>query len=414
MNAEENIPGDTNQVFLALCYSGKVLGLASFEELNSTIFCDSISVSVEDMEPTITNLKMSFQPTMFLLHPKIIANKSLLDLILAGVDGSPNEYRFKVLKSSVWNENTSRRLIHTCLEIRSPTGRVEASSYQQLSCLLDLETEHARQAIGAIVAYMQETVFKLDGGKVIVSGVRKFVLESFMRIDAASFNALQIFAEEIHPNVMKGKGRSKEGFSLFGLFDRTHSLPGRLRLRDWMTRPFCDKARIEHRQRGVALTSRQCNRDFVAAMSGLLRHFHDLPRLILRVKKVEATHLEWCKIHTSLVSGGRMLESIEHFTQSPLTDPEDSAYIQELCTGLDSAVVHQLTFALQSAIDFAETESTGSVVFREAHDAQLDRMRQVYDQLESLLAQAAHRVLEIVPLLQVVFLPLFATHVSAS
>lgn len=392
---------DKEQVFVALCFSNKVLGLAAFEEMNGTIFCDSINVSVDDMEPTITNLKISLQPTMFLLHPKIIANKSLLDLILSGMDGSANEYRFKILKSSVWNEKASHRLIHTCLEIRSASNGSGSSSYQQLSCLLNLESEHARQAIGAIIAYMQETVFKLDGGKVIVSGVRKFSQETYMRLDVASCNALQIFAEEIHPNVMKGKGRSKEGFSLFGLFDRTHSLPGRARLRDWMSRPYCDKAHIEHRQRGVALASRQCNRDFVAAVSALLRHFHDLPRLVLRVKKVEATHVEWCKIHTSLVAAGRVLESVEHFVHSPLTDPEDAAYLQELCESLEPAQLHHLTCTLQSAIDFAETENSGAVVFREAYDLPLDRMRQVFDHLETHLTEAARRVLEIVPLLQV-------------
>ena len=42
---------------------------------------------------------------------------------------------------------------------------------------------------------------------------------------------MQIFAEEIHPNVIKGPGRSKEGFSIFGLFDRTQSISGAGKIR---------------------------------------------------------------------------------------------------------------------------------------------------------------------------------------
>lgn len=397
------ISNETEQVFIALCFFGKVLGMASFEELNNTIFCDSVSVSTDEMEDTLTNLKLEFKPTIFLLHPKIIANKSLLDLILSGIDGSPNEYRFKVLKSSIWNERSYHRLIHNCLVIRSGSNGIGASTFQQLSCMLNLESEQSRQAIGAVIAYMQETVYKLDGGQVVVSAVRKYTPKSFLRIDISSFNALQIFSEEIHPNVMKGKGRSKEGFSLFGLFDRTHSLPGRSRLKDWMARPYCDKVRIEHRQQGVAVTSRPCNRDFVVAISSLLRHFHDVPRLILRVKKVEATSSDWSKINTSLIAGCRMLESIEHFVNIPLTEHDDAAYLQDMCNLLNPAQLGQLATTLQSAIDFTETDANGSVVFREAYDQQLDHLRHVYDHLETHLVQAAHKILDIVPLLQVIY-----------
>ena len=45
--------------------------------------------------------------------------------------------------------------------------------------------------------------------------------------------------------------RKKEGFSIFGLFDRTSSLPGRARLHHWMLNPFCDKERILFRQNGM-------------------------------------------------------------------------------------------------------------------------------------------------------------------
>jgi DNA mismatch repair ATPase MutS len=69
-----------------------------------------------------------------------------------------------------------------------------------------LEEEHSRQALGAMISYCQETVFKLDDGKVTVSGVKQIAQESYLRMDAASFRALHIFAEDIHPNVIKGKG----------------------------------------------------------------------------------------------------------------------------------------------------------------------------------------------------------------
>lgn len=65
-----------------------------------------------------------------------------------------------------------------------------------------------------------------------------------------------------------GAGRSKEGFSVFALLDRTKSLPGRKRLkyavcfylsdvmlsRSWFNAPYSSTELILDRQRGVTMT----------------------------------------------------------------------------------------------------------------------------------------------------------------
>jgi DNA mismatch repair ATPase MutS len=63
--------------------------------------------------------------------------------------------------------------------------------------------------------------------------------------------------------VIKSKGKSKEGYSLFAMFDRTKSLPGRTTLRTWMLRPFCDKAQIMRRQSGVAMVMEPDHSDYI-------------------------------------------------------------------------------------------------------------------------------------------------------
>lgn len=393
---------ESEQSIIALCYARNCLGLACYEEVSNSICCDALHVPIEDVEQTVMNIKVSLRPTMFLLHPKLLANKPLLDMVLSGIDGSPEAYRFKVLKSSAWNDRICSATIHNSLSIRMGGALVSGTAqYLQMASMVDFESEQCRQALGALVAYMQESVFKLDGGKVTVTALKSFAQESCLQIDQSSLNALQIFAEEVHPNVMKGKGRSKEGFSLFGLFDRTNSLPGRQRLRDWMTRPLCDKAKILHRQKGVALVVRQSNRDFVAGSCGLLRHFHDLPRLLLRVKKVEAGYVEWCSIHTSLATAQKLLDHVGAYVENPMTDTDDGNYLRTLFERICVGALHQLSHTLQSALDVPQSKVEGAVVFREGYDAVLDRLRQTFDHLETHLVRAAHQVLEVVPLLQV-------------
>ena len=43
----------------------------------------------------------------------------------------------------------------------------------------------------------------------------------------------------------------------------------------------------------------------------------------------------------------------------------------------------------------------GTTCIKDGYDDQLDHIRNIYDTLETFLTQAAHQILEIVPLLQV-------------
>jgi DNA mismatch repair ATPase MutS len=66
-----------------------------------------------------------------------------------------------------------------------------------------------------------------------------------------------------------------------------------------------------------------------------------------------------------------------------------------------SQTPHTVFDKLQRAVDPEASMEGGSTSIRDGYDSQLDRLRNIYDSLESFLTQAAHQVLQIVPLLQV-------------
>jgi hypothetical protein len=188
------------------------------------------------MEDVLAKIKMAADPTLFLIHPTILSNKSLLDLLVCGIDGVPDTYRHTTMKSSSWNaeaalEMMCSKLSVTMFEGAAADGHNSRRSYLHLASAIDLESMQLKQSVGALLNYLQANVFNMDSGVIIVSDVRQLELVSYLRIDSCTFRALQIFFQDQHPEVIKGVGRSKEGFSLFGLFDRTKSLPGRQCLR---------------------------------------------------------------------------------------------------------------------------------------------------------------------------------------
>lgn len=50
--------------------------------------------------------------------------------------------------------------------------------------------------------------------------------------------------------------------------------------------PFCNRRKILERQDGVAMAVRADNIDFLSSIIKYLRKIHDLPKLILKIKKV--------------------------------------------------------------------------------------------------------------------------------
>jgi DNA mismatch repair ATPase MutS len=53
-------------------------------------------------------------------------------------------------------------------------------------------------------------------------------------------------------------------------------------LRGWLSTPFYSRDKILERQDGVEMVTRSCNAEFVGDLVKLLRHTHDLPKLLLR------------------------------------------------------------------------------------------------------------------------------------
>lgn len=185
---------------------------------------------------------------------------------------------------------------------------------------------------------------------------------------------------------------------MFSLLDRTSSLPGRNRLRDWMARPLCDLQAISKRQQAVALMARTDQTDFIQTLSGHLKHLHDLPRLLMRIKKVEANYLDWCRLHASL---GTIIDIILY-----LQDCEQYEYNQEsgstntltnVCGDFDVAPLHRARVLLQNWIDFDQSIEEKDVVIVQGKDSLLDSKRDLFQNLERYLTQAAKAILSLTP-----------------
>jgi DNA mismatch repair ATPase MutS len=148
---------------------------------------------------------------------------------------------------------------------------------------------------------------------------------------------------------------------------------------------------------------------------GLLRHLHDVPRLVLRIKKVQASYGDWCKLYSSIAYGVQVVDILLQFLRANASggtsgssamagaaSTSEVEYIQSLVGLLNMRHVREVLQAMTLAVDFDASESTGALTMRTGYDQRLDELRSLYDNLEEHLVGAAHKVLDIVPLLQVI------------
>lgn len=91
---------------------------------------------------------------------------------------------------------------------------------------------------------------------------------------------------------------------------------------------------------------------------------------------------------------------MSHFSAQRDKAVEHRQYIEELLLPMSMSSIQLVHRLVTEAIDPKESAATQSVYIRPGYDEQLDRERELFDNLEGELTAAAHRVLEQVPLLQ--------------
>lgn len=468
-----------SDIIMALSFSNNTLGLACFHESRNTILLSSYQLSSGDADNVLRMIKLTMSPTIFLLHPNILMNIGLHHLIVKPLEEEEsdptrqnhdtptgdisteinekrkNEYPFKSLRSTSWQEYKLVEIIQDtlqvghCRRLRNPSSHQTTSSgrsiiptnryltqlnesrltdnrwsdksdvvdnrndtdhsmvftgidlYNLISRTVDIDKLQIRQALVALVIYLKETKYQyLLDDRIVLNDILPFPDHAYLQIDNNTFRSLQIFCEEIHPNWIRGKGRNKEGFSLFGLFDRTNSLIGRKKLREWMLKPFIDREKILSRQIGIDFVIHNNNREYIKMISKQLKHFGDISLIIVRIKKAQSSFKDWCKLHTSLISGTKCFYILIDLLNSQNIDEDSKSFIQGVINAVNLDIISMIAERLSLMLDFVESERQQRVVINKGIDPELDDKRMLFDELEDVMYMTATELLKSVPILE--------------
>lgn len=201
--------GEVFQNFVSICTVGNKLAVAHYDEAMNEIHAMCMPAREETLPETLHRVKLKCAPTIFILHPRVLSNKPLLDLILQDVDGEPDGYRYISLKASDWNDDNALHLLCTKIKLRSkgfspPLNYQE--TYTRLAAMIDLQEPTLLKSLGGLINYMRNTLYHLDdeSGTISINDLTSMSLAPHLVVDSQSVRALQISLEDLHPNVIKG------------------------------------------------------------------------------------------------------------------------------------------------------------------------------------------------------------------
>ena len=457
-------PPDTEPALRVLSFyeQGPRIAFACYaEDDNEIVFEDVRANTGEDTERIVRGVLLETRPNLILVSNKVVANAPLLECLTTryhgdGIDdgegrGGSEQVRgdsaapraasatggsipYQLLKSSAFEPRQCRSVILNQLRVLTlmrnghPTtadrhrddfdhaqnytaAQRPANNFHSLSSMIDLDSPTLVRALGSLLVYLRNTAFRLEEGfTVTINNLRRCAaLDSFLRLDESTLRTLRIFATDRHPLVVANGGggkndrnRSKEGFSLFALLDRTSSKAGRERLRRWMAQPLRDVAGIRQRHVGIELFLHPESRPAVSLVIDQLSAVGSMDSILLRMQRccaaqpndflalgrmLDASHAIIATLGGELRDKAykldRHVSSVNEQQQQQKQQYRSVAYIDDLLRRCHVPVIRNLRERMAFVIDEEVTaEAKDHVAIHYGFNEELDRAKETFETLD--------------------------------
>ncbi|KAJ5752620.1 DNA mismatch repair protein MutS core [Penicillium odoratum] len=282
-----------------------------------------------------------------------------------------------------------------------------------ISSIIDMENPVTIGCAGAVLTYLQKRraassgMELVDGCAFRVRFLEMFSLKDTMWIGSNAFLSLQILQSESHPNMFnqgpgKNSASAKEGLSIYGLFRRFAYTPqGRARLKQLFFRPSLSLDTIRERHDFIGVLSRPDNMAALETMAKALKHIKNLRPTMTNLRKgisvgkgtttgFKATAWE------SLLAFAFYAIDI-HVALQEISGADVLQIRTKAFRVFEAAQLHRVGRMIQEIVDIDNSDEQGRTVVKQGLDRDLDRMKDRYDGLDSLLKHVAIDIATTIP-----------------
>ena len=191
---------------------------------------------LKGLEPNLVLIKASKSASDFNHFIKLDKDLKLKSGELFSKRNPVKTYEVKEMPVKCFNlEIAKKRLLATRLP-EMPESLEEKQTELYLNSLISLDQINMIKCAGALLVYLDEQSSCVFGQHVL--GFEScFSLKDRCLVDQQSLDDLKIFTRDYHPSINKSS-YSKEGFSIFSLFNKTKTEVGRRQLKQWFHFPL--------------------------------------------------------------------------------------------------------------------------------------------------------------------------------
>ncbi|CAO3702359.1 unnamed protein product [Rhizopus stolonifer] len=279
--------------------------------------------------------------------------------------------------------------------------------YLRLEGLINLNASQLTVGCaGVLLKYLR----KIEQQEANEISIQPTLLEIFsnhkcMRIDSDTLRSLSIFEYELHPNMHQKQ--EKESLSIFGLLNKTKTILGKQKLKEWVSCPIIERSIIEERQATIEFFMQSGVREDLYELRSHLSQISNIHRLLSKIREHKANPNDWqytlkFAYYSICIFGlldrlKNMKNELDLFkkTQDQMSHIEDMKII-----GAD----------INSLVDFEASKREGRNIIKEGIDTELDTLKKKYESLDDYLLHVAQDISTTLPVgigaaLNVVYFP---------